>query len=333
MWPKRKQKTDWMGHYNTLLEQRGESSKMGCLIEHMITKERKQVFYDHTRYDGLGSLVVGMRQHGFDVPEFPRLKLKRTPNFFQMLYLVLRFIYHELKPVKPIKWKYQNPNPPYKTLAPFPHYFDEEKTKKLITKAESERLKLPTLVLYALNRAVNEHLIEDANISRWHIPVNMRGVYEGPTEDSNHISNFIVTLKAQDTPKNVFDKSSKELKSGSFLAAFFMLNLGDYLGFGGLLKNKVQQDYQKPKVSARITGTFSTLGVWPPQSEITKSTDLVIFPHSNVSLKNPICSVDVVWHKKLCFALAFHSSIVKDEEQCRRVLQSMVRILEEYIQK
>lgn len=333
MWPKRKDKKDWMGYYNTLLEQRGESPKMGCLILDLKTQKKEQVFYDHTRYDGLGCLVVGMRQYGFEVPEFPRLKLKSVPNFFQMFYLVLRFIYHELKPVKPIRWKYQNPQAPYKTYAPFPFYFDEEKTQKIIQKAEGEKLKLPTLILYALNRAVNEHLIENPDGSRWHIPVNMRGHYEGPTDDANHISNFIVTLKSGDTPLDVFKKSSRELKSGSFLAAFFMLNLGDYFGFGGLLKNKVKQDYQNPECSKRITGTFSTLGVWPPQDEIKKSTDLVIFPHSNVSLKNPICSVDVVWHKKLCFALAFHSSILQDEKQGQKVLDSMVRILEEYLQK
>lgn len=333
MWPKRKEKIDWMGHYNTLLEQQGESSRMGCLIYDQKTKKEERVSYDHTRYDGLGSLVVGMRSYGFEVPEFPRLKLKRTPNFFQMAFLVARFIFKELAPVKPIQWKHQSPAAPYKTFAPFPHFFDEEKTKKIVEKVESQGMKLPTLILYALNKAVNENLISKPDISRWHIPVNMRGHYQGPTEDANHISNFIVTLGAQDTPKEVFQKSSKELKSGSFLAAFFMLNLGNYLGFGGLLKNKVAQDYRKARCSERITGTFSTLGVWPPAAEIKKSTDLVIFPHSNVSLKNPICSVDVVWHQKLCFALAFHSSVVQDDSQCTKVLQSMIRIIEEYIKE
>jgi hypothetical protein len=331
MWPKRKNKVDWMGYYNTLLEKKGESAQMGCLVLNAKTNETERVFYDHTKLDGLGCLVVGMRSYGFDLPEFPRIRLKQNPNFFQKFYLNLRFLYHEFKPVKPLTWKFKNPSGPYKTFSPYHHYFDEAQTELLNKKSAEMKIKLPTLILYALNRAVNDNLMLKPENSRWHIPVNMRGLYVGPTEDSNHISNFIVTLDSNDTPKDVFDKSSKELKSGSFLATFFMLNLGNYLGLGNLLKNKVDQDYKNPKCSNKMTGTFSTLGVWPPPSENIKHTDLIIFPHSNVSLKNPVCSVDVVWHGKLCFALAFHSSIVKNEEECKMVLKSMVNYLSEFI--
>lgn len=332
MWPKRKQKTDWMGHYNKLLEEQGELSLIKCVIVNTVTNEQSLMCFDHTQYDGIGSLILGLRKLGFNIPDFPIIKLKKRPHFFQMTYLVLRFIWNELKPVRPISWNYQNPKPPYKTFFPFYHSFDEKMTHNLQKKADELKIKLSSLVLFALNRSVNEILIHHPNQSRWHIPVNMRGFYSGPTKESNHISNYIVQLNAEDSPQTVFQKNLNELKSGSFLATFFMLNFGDFLGMKHLLRQKVKEDYRSPKCSERMTGTFSTVGAWPPKEELKTNPHLMIFPHSNVSLKNPICCVDIVWHEKLCLGLTFHSSIVEDEKQCERVLRKIIQSLEETLE-
>lgn len=324
-----KSQIDWMAEYNKYLEEKGESSKIGCLFLDMETKESRKQEFTHTETDGLSCVVNGLRENGFNVKDFPQVKFSKRPNLWQKILLGLRFVYNEVGPTTSLAWKYKKPDGPYRVLGPFPHYFLKEETSDLKKRARKYGVNIPTVLLYAMNKAVGEILLEKVDKSRWYIPFNMRGIYEGPSETSNHISNFVISLTPEDTPESIFKKKFKELMSGSVLVSFFFLNLGNFKPLSNMLRDKVKKDYHQPKVSERMMGSYAYLGEWPTADQHHLMPTMMIMPFGNVSLKNPICCSSLVWKGCLSFSLQLHSSILQNEDVGKKVLRRITEILKE----
>lgn len=322
-----KSKIDWMGEYNRYLESKGESCAIGCVIYNTETKETRQQIGNHTETDGLSYLVTSLREAGFDVDEFPTIKLSKRLNFLEKIILGAKFLYRELGPTRGIDWKFKKPQAPYAVLGPFTHYLTVEQTTELKTKARRSGVDVATILLYALNKAVDELMIDKKGINSWYIPFNMRGIYQGPLETSNHISNFMLPITEDDTLKTVLRKKFKYLRSGEVLSSFFFLNLGNYWLFKNMLKDKVNRDYTNPVVSQRAMGSFGYLGEWPQVDQNQLPPGTMVMPYSNVSLKNPICLTAMVWRNSLNFAITFHSSILESEAHGNKVLQRMIEIM------
>src|ERR1700733_7367300 len=97
-----KSKTDWMAVYNRYLEEQGESSKIGCLINDTESGQSKRREFTHCETDGLACLVVGLREKGIQVDEFPRVSFKRHLSIFKKIELAFEFIKREVGPVRPL---------------------------------------------------------------------------------------------------------------------------------------------------------------------------------------------------------------------------------------
>ncbi len=301
---------DWLGRYHQWLEGYGEDTEIGCLKVNLATGSYDRIRYTHSLCDGSAALTDGMLKRGYSSADVPQYRARRAPSWPRLLPALARFVKEELVPVRPLPWRFENPRAPFRALGPACYAFTRDETRALGSP-------LSARVLYALARAVNLVWMKHDSVTRWHIPVNVRDRHDL----TNRITNFIQDVRPQDDPRAILGAQFERLRRGAHFATRFFLNRG------GMLKAKVDRDYRRPQVSRRVTGTFSSLGAWPRSGATDRHPGEVVIPYGNVSLKNPICLCNIVWHGQLTLSLQAHSSICRDEGEVRLALDHLVREL------
>jgi hypothetical protein len=131
------------------------------------------------------------------------------------------------------------------------------------------------------------------------------------------MSTFLISVPRTSEVKKIAYDQISALYLQKFMASFILLNLGEFPGGTIVLKNKVNRDYRRPKASERITGSFSSLGRWPSRNAPALLPGKDVIPFGNVSLKNPICLVNMIWNGKLTFSITAHSSICEGENELK----------------
>jgi hypothetical protein len=321
---------DWMAEYNRYLEEQGESATIGVIRILGKTGERIEVLDSHLRNDGINGLASGMKQAGYAGVQLRPKKTRKRPPFVAILPHLLNFLFEEFRPRKPLAWKSQNIDRNFKTYGTYAHAFTVEETNALKARSKDAEVSIVPVLLKAVSDATNEVLMNESGVTRWHIPVDIRTFKAEDTSFGNHISNFICEIHPPDTPLDIHHQNLRKLKSGSFFAADFFLNLGNYPGCAQVLSNKVRGDYKKIRTSPRITGSFGYIGSWPKAGTVapTSHPDEIVIPFGNVSLMNPICVTAMTWKRQLTLGIRLHSSIVSStagDADGNRLLESIVK--------
>lgn len=316
-----------MAEYNRYLEEQGETSFIGCIRLDEKTGEQTEVCDSHLYHDGLGGLVAGMKKAGYTGTLLPASTPRKRPPFIFIVPHTLRFLFEEFRPRKPLKWKRQNTDRNFKTYGKYTHVFSEQETETIKTKAKSENITVLALLLKALSDSTNAVLMSEPGVTRWHIPVDLRSFKTEDTSSGNHISNFICEIAPGDSAQDIHAQNLRKLKSGSFFAADFFLNLGNFPGCEKVLLNKVKGDYKKIKASPRMSGSFGYIGSWPKPGSVAPASHSndVLIPFGNVSLMNPICATSMIWKTRLTFGLQLHSSIVSEKEEGTLLMSEIVK--------
>ena len=320
-WLKRPEVTDWMAEYNKALEAQGEDSTIGCLRHRPSEGKSLDVQYSNTRIDGIGAMTEGLKSIGYASEEIPEFKYGKEPSRWKLWPELIGFLLRELQPIRPLPWIYRRPEKPYTTYGKCFQIFDVAETRALQTKARAQGGNYTTLLLHGLNRAVNECLLERPSLNRWHIPVNVRGLHGDGSEKKNYLSNFLQEIGPESSVSQILKEQFRQLRRGSFHATFFFLNIGDFYGLKNVLPGKVSKAYQKPRCSERVTGTFSSIGSWPKPTAKDHHPDEVLIPYGNVSLKNPICALNMLWWGKLTVSLQVHSSVVAGQAEAENLMK------------
>jgi hypothetical protein len=321
--------TDWMSQYNHYLAQEGESVELASfwLNEKGVEPEPKKKFSRlHTESDGIGAMREGLRYHGFRADELPEVPARNQPSYWKVLPQIFRFAKDELFLPPALPWKYKNLDQKFFTYPPKGMVLTEEETQYVIAKATQAKSNFSVYLLHAWAQVVNEIWMSQPTETRWHVPVSVRKENQ-TTETGNYISNFILNVKPNDDVVAMTIRRRIMLYKGAHIATLFFLNIGDWIGLKSVLKNKVKSDYHPPTVSTRMTGTFSFVGIWPAPhaSPLFPGESVVVC--GNVSLKNPICTVAILWRGKVSVGVTVHSSICTDEAQIDRAIQRWKEIL------
>jgi hypothetical protein len=324
---RRPENTDWLAHYNALLERHGESAAIGSLHWQKATGEVKESHYNHTAIDGMGAMAHGLRTlWGYTEDELPRASFRQPPTLRSLLPQLVRFAWNEVRAVPALPWKKRYAAPPFHVYGKGYRIFSVEETEALVKRARKLKGTYNTLVLHAFNRAVNEVLQTAPCTNRWHVPVQVGGMPGRGQENVNRMSNFVQEVGWDDSVEAITQEQFRHFRAGTHYATLFFLNLGDFRGFKNFLSRKVAADYRRPSVSGRITGTFSSLGAWPKKGAPNRNDWEVLIPFGNVSLKNPICTVNLIWHGQLAMSLQLHSSIANPAD-VEAVMEAWVRNL------
>jgi hypothetical protein len=318
---------DWISYYNQLLKEQGEATDFYCARIHLPSGNTTWYGSDHTWQDGAGALIEGLMKMGFRFSPslLTREKARPWPDFVTRTRLFFRALRDELRPFRKLQWKTPGPDRPLAVFERIYHVFQEAETLAVRQNASQAHGSLKSFLLTQLHFAVNETFMESPGSTRWHVVVDMRPYDRSDTLAGNHISNYVVELPVYTTAKAVNHTLREGLASRSFLGTRLLVAFSGKLG---LLRMKVAQDYKKPSVSPKITGSFSSLGVWPPPgTEPAFPDDEMLIPVGNVSRMNPICACNIECGKKLGVSLQVHSSIAENKEQCERLMQRWVSLI------
>jgi hypothetical protein len=310
---------DWYAHYNSLLEQKGESVEIGCVLFNTKTKESRKVLFKHTEVDGIGAITQGMLKSGYKLEDFPRLSQRKQSLTWKHLPRILKFIYHEVAPLKSLPWKNQKNKTELKSFGPYTEVFDVATSNRIFQQAKELKGTHQSLLLKALSQAVTQYCYKEQAITRWHIPINIRDNLSSSTK-GNEFTNFIIEVRPQDSVYDITRHMKKMLKLGDHIVTLFFLQIGNFRGMGKVLDQKVDKDYKIGKVSGKVNGSFSSLGRWPNKNVENHLGDDVVVPFGNVSLMNPICALNMEWHGHITMSIVMHSSIGENDNQGKELI-------------
>lgn len=274
-------------------------------------------------------MTDGLRGQGYVDAELPQAKPRKAPSFLTLLRAIFRFLRHEIFPGARLRWKRTGPIPALGAIGPVLHVFDDAETRALNLRARQAGLLPTNWLLHALAAAAREAWLESAVITRWHIPVSIRGKSAGSETLSNQLTNFVQEIADGEDAASIQQRQFRQLRDGDPYANWFFLNLGDVPGLGRTLDGKVKGQYRRPARSERVTGTFSSLGPWPAAGAPDKMGGETVVPYGNVSLKNPICLVNMVWRGRWTFGLQAHTSICTSTAELERVRDRIVERVRE----
>jgi hypothetical protein len=274
----------------------------------------------HEYFDGMGALAMLLRRSGYDVGVLPAARSDFDPADATLAQRLKRFLAAHSRGMEHVldaepPWRDFDPAIAPAPVTPETTWLSVEQTDRLRASAEAQGASLNSLLLAALDRAIDPLLIDPWAPRHWMVPVNMRGQVR-PTcgrDTANHSCAVMIRTKAGYSPLHVHEAIRHELKRGMHLAAWTKLRTVTM--FGGHVVGRLQRLMLKhPQY---VTGELSNLGDWSPRrTESTKPVDGERWYFAATPGRYaPLFAGALVWHGRACLTFGVHSGIAQSHQR------------------
>jgi hypothetical protein len=228
--------------------------------------EPEWTFPPHTDVDGIGAFAQMLRRGGVPLPELPQIKHPAPPSRLTLIKSLPKF----LRPQRKLKWhRIDGPAKPGNSRTPPEavawHVFDEVSSTAIRRLCRKGSITVNSYLLKHLSKAIRPSLEDQSATIPWMVPVNLRGKINRASDVENHTSYATVKVHPYDSVYDVHRKIYDALVSGDHWANWFGYDSSRILT-AGMRRYLIRIE---KCMSEWNIGSFSNLGVWDPENEIT----------------------------------------------------------------
>lgn len=229
--------------------------------------EPEWTFLRHTDYDGIGGFAELLRSRGANIDRLPQIKHPVSPSWLSLLRELPKF----LQPRKRVKWALPptdytadgNPKPPPAVAW---HVFDETSTVQIRRACRKSGVTVNSFLLKHLTKAIRPFLADQSSVVPWMIPINVRGKVNRKRDTSGHTSYVGVKVRSYETARDVHRNIYDALGRGEHWANWRMYLMGRFMT-ASMRRLVVASGWG---TSQYLIGSFSNLGDWDPECQITQ---------------------------------------------------------------
>jgi len=227
--------------------------------------EPEWIFLRHAEFDGIGGLAELMRRRGAKLGRLPQVKHPAKPSVLSLLKTAPRF----LLPKHRVKWlpldaaEKSDPQPPSAVAW---HIFDEAAAVQMRRVCRKAGVTVNSFLLKHLTKAIRPFLEDESSMVPWMIPVNLRGKVMRERDTANFSSYVCVKVQSYETPYDIHQNIYAALGRKEHWANWYAYQSGRFMTHG-LRKFLIAKELA---MSQWNLGSFSNLGDWDPEKEITQ---------------------------------------------------------------
>ena len=333
--PADRAETDWIGlWYKIARDDRGVNDLFTLTKANLVTGSVvRRLHISHEFRDGIGALTEILRGEGFKIPEVPHGREHKVPNFWGRLKILRRFF--QISQPRKVVWSGLGDSSKKQNLEEIAwSAFNQRDTRLLELFAKERKVSLNSVLLATFNNVLAPRLVKEPQPLMWLFPVNLRGAVKRRQEVSNHSSATGVEFFAGIAYTDAHARIKEQLKNRIYWGTWWMLHIGKFIGYQGMRWLSARRAQNNTWM-----GTFSSLGVWPPQGSVTASSannpQEVWFPSPPGTVNFPVSIATITWNGQLVLSLKIHPSVcaefamVKDLlTETRRQLLALIPIRE-----
>ena len=230
--------------------------------------EPEWIFLRHTDFDGIGGLAEILRQKGAKLGRLPQIRFPAEPSPFSLLKMAPKF----LLPRQRVKWLPLEQGPPIHNSAQPPpavvwHIFDEPMTIQMRRVCRRAGVTVNSFLLKHLTKAIRPFLEDQSSMVPWMVPVNLRGKLIGERDTANLSSYVGVKVQTYETPNDIHQSIYTALARKEHWANWYSYQTGR------LMTDRMRKYLivKERAMSQWNLGSFSNLGSWDTEKEITQS--------------------------------------------------------------
>lgn len=233
------------------------------------TDDPEWIFLRHTDFDGVGGFAELLRRRGAVLPRLPQI---RHPAPASRLAL-LRSAPMYMKPRRHVAWSALPTGPTLVNPGAEPppavawHVFDEAATTQIRRVCRKMSITVNSFLLKNLTKAIRPYLQDQSAKVPWMVPINLRGKVSRGRETDNHTSYVAVKICSFETVYDIHRKIYEALARGDHWANWYAYGSGRFLTVG-MKQFLLKKEYA---MSQWNIGSFSNLGDWDPEKNITQS--------------------------------------------------------------
>ncbi|HZR18344.1 MAG TPA: hypothetical protein VFE51_13710 [Verrucomicrobiae bacterium] len=233
------------------------------------SNEPEWKFLRHIDFDGVGGFGELLRRSGADLPRLPQIKHPAPPSRLALVKSLPKF----LKPRRRVQWSplergAQVPSsklqPP---LAVAWHIFDEAETTQIRRVCRKNGFTVNSFLLKHLTKAIRPSLKDESSVVPWMIPVNLRGKVCRDRDTANFTSYISARISSYETVFDIHRNIYAALGRSEHWANWYAYELGR-LASKGMKKQLLKRDLAMAQWNI---GSFSNLGDWDPEKNITQT--------------------------------------------------------------
>lgn len=274
--------------------------------------------FAHSEMDGVGGVATILRKHGYPCKELPKSGEKEEPTIWELYKLNKEFKKDKgYLPPKTIRWKNTYICDNDNTAPIANHYFSVEETTTIKRNAKKNKVAYSTFLMWSLNKAIADNLLDGNQNYYWFYPINLRGVIKLPSDTSNYSSGINVCLRSDITPKELQQEIKSRIKSKEHWSTWKSAHIGKWIGKAG-----VRYIYNKISQKNFYAGSFSFLGGWPlKENNNPEENKDEVWVSCGIGTKNyPVSTGIMEWHGQLTLGLKLHPMICQDVALTKKCL-------------
>jgi len=230
--------------------------------------EPEWVFLRHAEFDGIGGFAEILRQRGATLGRLPQVRHPASPSALPFLKMLPKFFL----PRQRVKWvdlprdaaADEIPQPPPAVAW---HVFDESATMQLRRVCRKAGVTVNSFLLKHLTKAIRPYLEDQSSMVPWMIPVNLRGKVIRDRDTANFSSCIGVKVQSYQTPHDIHRNIYAALGRKEHWANWYAYQTGRFMTHG-VRKFLIVKEWA---MSQWNLGSFSNLGDWDPEREITQA--------------------------------------------------------------
>jgi NRPS condensation-like uncharacterized protein len=284
------------------------------------------IYLRHTDFDGIGGLAEIFRQKGAKVDKLLQIKHPASSSWGAFLKALPKYA----GPRRRVKWGFL-PGQPRSTSKTEPpsavawHVFDEFETTQIRRVCRKGGVTVNSFLLKHLTKAIRPFLADQSSVVPWMIPVNLRGKVARSRDTENHSSYVGVKVKSYETVQDVHRNIYAALENGEHWANWHAYKSGCLLT-RGLRRFLVAKERC---MSQWNIGSFSNLGEWDAEKQITQSSCAGNWLFCPPVLRCQLLGVGcVTFQNRLSLTIQVHPELTTNSEVPKSWIQNWVKEIE-----
>jgi hypothetical protein len=286
--------------------------------------EPQWTFLRHTDFDGIGGLAHILRQKGVTLGRLPQIRYPAAPSVLSVLRLAPRF----LAPRQRVKWL---PLDAVTKLSPQPppavawHVFDELATLQIRRVCRMAGITINSFLLKHLTKAIRPFLEDQSSVVPWMIPVNLRGKLVRDRDTANYSSYVGVKVRSYETPHDIHLNVYAALRRREHWANWYACYTSRLMT-QGMRKYLITRELA---TSQWNLGSFSNLGDWDAEKEITRPESLGGWLFCPPVLRCQMVGAGcVTFQNRLSLTMQAHPELTTNPVVARAWVQNWVKEIE-----
>jgi hypothetical protein len=273
----------------------------------------------HEVGDGMTAMQELLTREGYTLAPTPQGRRVSGPRWWLMAKLLLG-----PKPPRGgtrMPWRDFDRATP--SAAPIPAWcvLDADQTAALGSAARARGASVNSLLLWALDRAVEPLLSDPSRPRIWLVPVNMRGVVKIPADEANQTSGIPCIIRPGATPADVHAEIRERLRRNVHVFGLWMRRFVLWR----TPREKLTSTLREGRVSPRYwTGLFSNVGEWSPAGG---EPGVVWCAGAPQTFYIALGAVVMTWHGRLTMTFGAHPGLRDSSRRAQETLDAWKRIV------